>query len=291
MKTVILQQIALNNWINRLVRQEWDEVAIEISTFILHFAVITLLFLVAKRLIDTVFKDRMNSRIKIISKRASVQRVKTLSTVAKNALTYVLYFIYAYALLNLFGFPIATLLASAGIAGVAFGLGAQSFVTDVISGFFMILENQMEVGDLVQIPEDDITGTVINTGIRTTTLKAANGNEYYIPNGEIRIINNMSRQAMQVMIELPLFDDMPFNTLKEVVARVTQTIETNYAEELQEVPFIVGVVRGEHQSFNYRVSFSVKNGEQYRLTSEFYELYFIALQENNIKFPDNTFDS
>lgn len=291
MKTVILQQIALNNWINRLVRQEWDEVAIEISTFILHFAVITLLFLVAKRLIDTVFKDRMNSRIKIISKRASVQRVKTLSTVAKNALTYVLYFIYAYAILNLFGFPIATLLASAGIAGVAFGLGAQSFVTDVISGFFMILENQMEVGDLVQIPEDDITGTVINTGIRTTTLKAANGNEYYIPNGEIRIINNMSRQAMQVMIELPLFDDMPFNTLKEVVARVTQTIETNYAEELQEVPFIVGVVRGEHQSFNYRVSFSVKNGEQYRLTSEFYELYFIALQENNIKFPDNTFDS
>lgn len=288
---MILQQIALNNWINRLVRQEWDEVAIEISTFILHFAVITLLFLVAKRLIDTVFKDRMNSRIKIISKRASVQRVKTLSTVAKNALTYVLYFIYAYALLNLFGFPIATLLASAGIAGVAFGLGAQSFVTDVISGFFMILENQMEVGDLVQIPEDDITGTVINTGIRTTTLKAANGNEYYIPNGEIRIINNMSRQAMQVMIELPLFDDMPFNTLKEVVARVTQTIETNYAEELQEVPFIVGVVRGEHQSFNYRVSFSVKNGEQYRLTSEFYELYFIALQENNIKFPDNTFDS
>lgn len=288
---MILQQIALNNWINRLVRQEWDEVAIEISTFILHFAVITLLFLVAKRLIDTVFKDRMNSRIKIISKRASVQRVKTLSTVAKNALTYVLYFIYAYAILNLFGFPIATLLASAGIAGVAFGLGAQSFVTDVISGFFMILENQMEVGDLVQIPEDDITGTVINTGIRTTTLKAANGNEYYIPNGEIRIINNMSRQAMQVMIELPLFDDMPFNTLKEVVARVTQTIETNYAEELQEVPFIVGVVRGEHQSFNYRVSFSVKNGEQYRLTSEFYELYFIALQENNIKFPDNTFDS
>lgn len=288
---MILQQIALNNWINRLVRQEWDEVAIEISTFILHFAVITLLFLVAKRLIDTVFKDRMNSRIKTISKRASVQRVKTLSTVAKNALTYVLYFIYAYAILNLFGFPIATLLASAGIAGVAFGLGAQSFVTDVISGFFMILENQMEVGDLVQIPEDDITGTVINTGIRTTTLKAANGNEYYIPNGEIRIINNMSRQAMQVMIELPLFDDMPFNTLKEVVARVTQTIETNYAEELQEVPFIVGVVRGEHQSFNYRVSFSVKNGEQYRLTSEFYELYFIALQENNIKFPDNTFDS
>lgn len=288
---MILKQIALNNWINRLVRQEWDEVAIEISTFILHFAVITLLFLVAKRLIDTVFKDRMNSRIKIISKRASVQRVKTLSTVAKNALTYVLYFIYAYAILNLFGFPIATLLASAGIAGVAFGLGAQSFVTDVISGFFMILENQMEVGDLVQIPEDDITGTVINTGIRTTTLKAANGNEYYIPNGEIRIINNMSRQAMQVMIELPLFDDMPFNTLKEVVARVTQTIETNYAEELQEVPFIVGVVRGEHQSFNYRVSFSVKNGEQYRLTSEFYELYFIALQENNIKFPDNTFDS
>lgn len=288
---MILQQIALNNWINRLVRQEWDEVAIEISTFILQFAVITLVFLVAKRLVDTVFKDRMNSRITLISKHASVQRVKTLSTVTKNALNYVLYFIYAYAILNLFGFPIATLLASAGIAGVAFGLGAQSFVTDVISGFFMILENQMEVGDLVQIPEEDITGTVINTGIRTTTLKAANGNEYYIPNGEIRIINNMSRQAMQVMIELPLFDDMAFDSLKQVVARVTQTIEIDYADVLQEEPFIVGVVRGEHQSFNYRISFSVTNGEQYRLTSEFYERYFVALQQNNIKFPDSTFDT
>ena len=288
---MILHQIALNNWINRLLRQEWSEVAIEISTFILHFAVITLLFLIAKRLIETVFTDRVNSRIKIISKRASLQRVKTLSTVAKNALTYILYFIYAYAILNLFGFPIATLVASAGIAGVAFGLGAQSFVTDVINGFFMILENQIEVGDIVQLPEEDISGTVINTGIRTTTIKAANGNEYYIPNGAIQIINNMSRQSMQVMIELPLFGDIAFDTLKEVVARVTQTIESDYAEVLKDVPFIVGVVRGEHQTFNYRISFSVKNGEQYRLTSEFYERYFVALQENNIKFRDSSFDS
>lgn len=96
---------------------------------------------------------------------------------------------------------------------------------------------------------------------------------------------------MQVMIELPLFGDIAFDTLKEVVARVTQTIESDYAEVLKDVPFIVGVVRGEHQTFNYRISFSVKNGEQYRLTSEFYERYFVALQENNIKFRDSSFDS
>lgn len=283
--------LALSNWINRLLRQEWDEIAIDISSFILQFAIITLLFLLAKRIIDTIFKQRMKSRIKIISKRTSPQRIRTLSTVVQNALTYLLYFVYAYALLTLVGFPVATLVASAGIAGVAFGLGAQSFVTDVINGFFMILENQLEVGDLVEIPEEKITGTVVNTGIRTTTLKAANGNEYYIPNGVIRIINNMSRQPMQVLIELPIFDEMNLNDLKTVVSRVTAELHETYAEFIVDEPSVVGIVRGEHQTFNYRVAFSVTNGDQYRLTSLFYERYITALQENNIQFPISAFDS
>lgn len=287
----MLFSLALSNWINRLLRQEWDEIAIDISSFILQLAILTLLFFLAKRLIHTVFKQRVNSRIKLISKRTSPQRIRTLSTIAQNGLTYLLYFLYTYGLLNLIGFPVATLVASAGIAGVAFGLGAQSFVTDMINGFFIIVENQLEVGDLVEIPHEKITGTVISTGIRTTTLKAANGNEYYIPNGEIRIINNMSRQPMQVLIELPLFDNLNLDELKVVVARVTSELQIDFAEEIVAEPTIVGIVRGEHQTFNYRISFNVVNGNQYRLTSQFYERYFTALQANNIQFPISSFDN
>lgn len=276
-------------WINQLLRQEWDELAVDGLSFLLTFFLITTLFILAGKLLDFFFDNRFHSRLKVITKKSSPQRVKTINNLIRNAASYALYFIYAYALLKLFGFPIETLVASAGIAGVAFGLGAQNFVKDVINGFFIILEHQFEVGDVVEIPQEGISGTIINTGIRTTTLKAATGDTYFVPNSYIAIVNNQSRQAMRVVIDLPLDDDMDLKLFKSVVQKTTVDIQRDFSNYLTQEPGITGMIRGEHQTFLYRITFYVHNGEQYRLNSEFYERFFLALQNNDIQFPISTF--
>lgn len=279
----------MNNWINQILRQEWDTIAIDTLSFILTFAMITAIFIFAKKAIGVIFKNRYNSRISLINKKTSPQRIETINNLMHNAATYALYFIYAYALLKLLGFPVETLIASAGIVGVAFGLGAQNFVKDLLNGIFIITENQFETGDVVTIPQEGITGTILSTGVRTTTVKAANGDIYYIPNSYITIVNNQSRQAMRVLIDLPLDDDMDLNLFKEVIGKITREIKGEFAEYLTQEPSITGMIRGEYQTFMYRITFYVKNGEQYRLNSVFYERYFIALQEHNIQFPISTF--
>lgn len=279
----------MRTWINQILRQEWNEIALDGLSFLLSFALITALFLLASKLLAIIFDNRFNSRLKVITKNNSTQRVKTINNLLRNAASYTLYFIYAYALLKLFGFPIETIVASAGIAGVAFGLGAQNFVKDVINGFFIILEHQFEVGDVVEIPQEGITGTIISTGIRTTTLKSATGDTYFVPNSFIAIVNNKSLQPMRVVIDLPLDDDMDLALFKKVIRSITQEIQADYHEFLMQDPEITGMIRGEHQTFIYRITFYVQNGEQYRLNSAFYEQYFLALQKNDIQFPISTF--
>ena len=81
-------------------------------------------------------------------------------------MNYVLYFFLVYCLLSILGVPVSSLLAGAGLAGVALGLGAQGFLSDVVNGFFILLENQFEVGDAVEVGA--VTGLVSTVGIRTT---------------------------------------------------------------------------------------------------------------------------
>ena len=84
-------------------------------------------------------------------------------------MNYVLYFFLVYWLLSILGVPVSSLLAGAGLAGVALGLGAQGFLSDVVNGFFILLENQFEVGDSVEV--GPVTGLISTVGIRTTQIR------------------------------------------------------------------------------------------------------------------------
>ena len=102
-------------------------------------------------------------------------------------MNYVLYFFLVYCLLSILGVPVSSLLAGAGLAGVALGLGAQGFLSDVVNGFFILLENQFEVGDAVEVGA--VTGLVSTVGIRTTQLRGFDGTMHIIPNRNISIVS------------------------------------------------------------------------------------------------------
>lgn len=267
-----------------------SELLINFTALILQIVVITILLQVAKSAINYVFKGSITSWLRSRTHMTG-SRSDTIANLLRNAIIYVLYFVYFYWLLTLIGIPIGTLLAGAGIAGVAIGFGAQELIQDIINGFFIIFEGYYEIGDFVTLPEEDISGTVMDVGIRTTQIKAASGEMFFIPNSSVIIVNNQSRQSRSINLDLPVADGTPIGLLESVVQDTTEKINQDYEDVIVDEPSLVGFVRGIEQTFNYRITFTVKNGEQYMHESKFYREYLKAFEENQIEIPNSVYDT
>ena len=147
---------------------------------------------IGKSVIRRMFTFQLKSKI-----RPSERREKTLLKLLENALSYIVYFSAILAILAEF-MNISGLLASAGVLGLAVGFGAQSLVKDIISGFFIIFEDQFSVGDYVQI--GTAVGTVEEIGLRTTKVSAYGGEIYIIPNGNItEVVNYSINNSLAIM--------------------------------------------------------------------------------------------
>lgn len=268
-----------DQWFQTFIKTQWEERATEILIIIFQLILTYVLFLLIRAFINRIFNYKIQERLIAKNKNTSPQRVNTLAKVTKNALSYLLYFFLFYTILSILGFPVATLVASAGIASFAFGMGAKEFVTDVINGFFIISEGQFDVDEVIEIPNKGIKGTVKSIGIRSTTLLTPSGQVYYIPNREINIVSNLSRENVGMSIELPISTTTNLALWMQIVERETDRIKEQYAEFLHDEPNIIGLTKNDNQTFSYQIFFKVTNGQQFKLTSKFYELYLTALNE------------
>jgi small-conductance mechanosensitive channel len=120
-------------------------------------------------------------------------RARTTGTVLKSALNAVIWVITIGMVLGEFGLNLGPLIASAGVIGIALGLGAQTLVRDILSGLFMMIEDQYGVGDQIDVQE--ISGTVERVGLRITTVRDATGTLWYLRNGEILKVGNRSQSG------------------------------------------------------------------------------------------------
>ncbi|MBG9983084.1 mechanosensitive ion channel family protein [Aerococcaceae bacterium DSM 111020] len=275
--------------LRELMSDDTSEFFIAFAAVIVKIAFITILLMIGKWFIHSSF-DRHLSNWLNRSTRMGSNRAETIADIFRNGLIYILYFIYLYWLLSLLGVPIGTLIAGAGIAGIAIGFGAQELIQDIINGFFIIFEGQYEIGDLITLPEEDITGTIISVGIRTTKMRTASGEIFFIPNSSVNIVNNQSRRSRSINLDLPVQDNTPIELLESVVSETTTMIQEKYSEVLVSDPDIIGFVRGVDQTFNYRITFTLKNGEQYKHESLFYREFLLAFEHNHIEIPNSVYD-
>ncbi|MBX9692161.1 MAG: mechanosensitive ion channel [Cyanobacteria bacterium] len=128
------------------------------------------------------------------------KRVDTLSSVVNYSLVVLICMLSGTVILKELGIDIAPILAGAGVVGIAVGFGAQSLVKDVISGFFMLLEDQVRVGDVVEI--GDKTGVVDKVTLRLIVLRDVSYNVHYIPNGEVRVVTNMTKEYSGYVLDV-----------------------------------------------------------------------------------------
>lgn len=263
---------------------DWDAI---LATFIektLYLIFLVILFSalskIGKYLLDKSFSQ--------YSKKASLNesRLRTLHSLLHTIFHYTLCFFFIYALLSVIGVPIGSLLAGAGIAGVAIGLGAQGFMNDMITGFFIIMEQQMDVGDYIQLANLSIEGTVVSVGIRTLQLKATDGTVHYIPNRNITTISNLSRANMLVRLDIRIVPEEGYDKIQAVIQRVNQQLAEKYQDELQTEPTIFGLVDLGNSNFAIRSICYVLNGKQYTLKEEFLSAYVQALTTAGFTIPN-----
>src|SRR5437879_2971769 len=145
--------------------------------------------------------------------------------------------------LPIFGINMGPLLASAGIAGLAIGFGAQTLVKDVINGFFILLEDQYHLGDVVQIA--GVKGTVEDMTLRRTALRDGDGSLHFIPNSEIKVVSNLTRDWTQISLHIPVDyseqSERVIKLLREAAVEVRN--DPRFAEGTVSEPEVHGTAR------------------------------------------------
>ncbi|MFB5762658.1 mechanosensitive ion channel family protein [Paenibacillus medicaginis] len=167
------------------------------------------------KLIDKVMERREGTRI-----RLNTRRMTTIGELLKNVVAVVSNFILILLVLSQMGIELAPLIAGAGVIGLAVGFGAQSLVKDVITGFFIIFEDQFAVGDVIQT--GTYKGTVEIIGLRTTRLVSWQGEVYIIPNGLITTVTNFSITNSLAVVDIPIKTE---KSLKEAIQLVKNAVE------------------------------------------------------------------
>ncbi|NSP56552.1 mechanosensitive ion channel family protein [Enterococcus faecalis] len=262
----------------------WDAILATLIEKSLSILFLIFLFFIIQRigkyLIDRTYANYSKKQ------HFSESRLKTLHTLIINAFQYTLFFFFIYSLLTIVGVPVGSLLAGAGIAGVAIGLGAQGFMNDLITGFFIILEQQMDVGDYIRLLALNIEGTVTSVGLRTTQIKAVDGTVHFIPNRNITTISNLSRANMQVLIDVRINPEEGYEKICEVITEVNETLKEKYIESIQTGPDIFGMVDLGNGNFAVRTTMYVLNGKQFAVKEEFLAQYIKALTEAGFTIPN-----
>ena len=197
---------------------------------------ITLIIIIASvsvklcnKLVDYIMltKDNANKKFKI---KSNEKRSETLHKLIRSAIRYTIYFIAFFQILSTLGINTTSIVASAGIASVAIGFGAQSLVKDIISGFFIILEGQFDVGDEVKLYNQAAFiagGSVMSLGLRSTKIRSGNGEIYFIPNGSINQVINYSLTYNLAEVKFSIQIDETIEAIEERIQKVLDVANNN----------------------------------------------------------------
>lgn len=264
---------------------DWESVFSSIILFLMQLILTLIIFFILKKVgnyaIELVFKRYMKE------KQTVPNRLNTLYKLSKNSFHAIIYFFLVYAILELMGVPVGTLVASAGVVGLALSLGAQGFVSDIVNGFMILLEKQLDVGDVVEL--SGIQGTVEDVNLKTTKVRDFDGTTHFIPNRSITVISNRSRADMRVMLHVRLFPETDLNKVRSVLEQVNRewiprreeiTIEPT---EIAFVPIGAGQIAAQ-------VIMYTKSGTEFAMRNLFYEKYVDALREAGIELPKVNLD-
>lgn len=215
-----------------------------------------ILIRLGRRMIGSIVKLRGQKSMK------NAAQMNTVRALVTSVFNYIMYFIIVTVVLSIFGVNVTSILAVAGVGGIAISFGAQTLVKDIISGMFIWIEGSITVGDIVNI--NDLSGTVETIAIRTTTVRDYNGNLYVIPNGDIRTLTNMSRGYKRAIVDIrcPYEADQAHivEILKEEMEKAGKEIEG-----ITDAPEVMSILSFDTDAVVVRLAVQCPVGENWRI--------------------------
>jgi len=265
----------IENYWNKLTSEEfWEKVVDATIDITLILIVSWIAVRLGKKLIKKVFLIRIRSPL-----NHSERRQRTISRLLQSIISYAVYFSAIVAILSRLDIKIAGLLAGAGIVGLAIGFGAQSLVKDVITGFFIIFEDQFGVGDYIKINAAE--GTVVEIGLRTTKINGATGEQFIIPNGSIGEVVNYSVNNSKIFIDLQMTSDADFEKAESIIKKYLESLRDVH-KELVTVPAFLGVQNVKGTEVTIRIVAETLPQQQYGVARTIRRDVTRLFEENNI---------
>lgn len=209
-------------------------------------------------------------------------KIRTLESIALSVLRYTVYFAAGIAVLAELQVPTESILASAGIVGLAVGIGAQNLVRDILTGFFILFEDQYSVGDYIETA--GVAGYVEEVGLRVTRLRDFSGVIHTVPNGKIELVSNHSRHPSRAMVDVSVAYEEDLSRVEEVLNQLCAEM----AQELENVvegPRVLGVQQLGPSEVVFRIWARTRSLEQWGVEREMRRRIKLRFNELGIEIP------
>ncbi|MBE4908909.1 mechanosensitive ion channel family protein [Bacillus luteolus] len=259
---------------------DWSTIITVGSVIILKLLAIIIVFLIVKAVGNKIIKRSFEK----VTKRDEISkgRAKTLEALTINVLSYVLIFIFVVMVFQVFNYDATAILAGAGVIGLAIGFGAQGLVSDVVTGFFLLLEKQIDVDDYVTTA--GFSGIVESVGLRTTQIRGFDGTLHYLPNRQISSLSNHSRGNMRALVDIGISYDDDIDKAVTVLQEVCDQIAKE-DDSIKDGPNVLGVQTLGASDVVIRVIAKTENGGQWAVERKLRKALKEALDANGIEIP------
>jgi small-conductance mechanosensitive channel len=244
---------------------------------------ILIVALVVIRIVHTLTRGMVALRARHLPPGIRGQQIQTLASVINSIASFVVWFLVGLTVLDRVGINLGPLLASAGIAGLAIGFGAQTLVKDFINGFFVLLEDQYSIGDAVRLA--GVKGTVEDMSLRRTVLRDDDGTVHVIPNSQVQIVSNMTRDWSQISLQVSVAYGEPSDKIIELLKQVGEEIrhDPQFADDIVADIQVPGIDRVGNGEAEYLVLVKTRPRKQFAVTREFRRRIKECFEKNKIQ--------
>ena len=267
----------------RALLEGWSE---DSRTFLRHdvpkIVLVIIVAIVIAQLLHLITR-KIASQAGKLPARIRAQQVRTLASVINSIGIFLIVFVSALEILPLLGLNLGPLLASAGVAGLAIGFGAQTLVHDFINGFFILFENQYDLGDTVRIA--GVKGAVEEMTLRQTTLRDDDGTVHIVPNSQITIVSNMTRDWSQLTMRVVVAYTEPSDKIIKLLEKIGEELkhDPKFANDIVGDVQVPGIDRVGNGEAEYLMLIKTRPNKQYAVSRELRRRIKECFEENNIQ--------
>ncbi|MBS43733.1 MAG: mechanosensitive ion channel protein MscS [Nocardioides sp.] len=277
------------DWTSNATFADWSELLIGKPLALLALLLLGLaLRWGLHRVIDRLVRRTANAhheRGSAIGSARRAQRIETMGGLFRSIVTGLLVAVIGTMMLSQLGVDIAPIIASAGIVGIALGFGAQSLVKDFLTGVFIMLEDQFGVGDIVDVGE--ASGTVEAISLRVTRLRDVDGTVWYVPNGEIVRVGNLSQNWSRTVLDIGVAYSEDIGKVRRVLEDIAHVLweDEEFKGQIIEEPEVWGVQELAADAVTMRLVLKTTPGSQWAIAREMRQRIKTRFDHEGIEIP------